>query len=193
MTVIAGLTGPTGAGKSTAAAVARDMGVQVIDCDSVARIAVLPGTPGIAALKAAFGEDIICKDGTLDRAALARAAFSTQENTLLLNKTLLPHIVKIVKSQIKEKNVLLDAPTLFESGLNDICGITVAVLSKDAARLDRIMDRDLISADFAKLRINAGKDDNYYTSRADLVIYNDRDLDSFICEIKTAFKKIFGG
>lgn len=193
MSIIVGLTGPTGAGKSTAAGVARDMGIQVIDCDSVARIAVLPGTPGIAALRAAFGEEIICNDGTLDRKSLARTAFSTQEKTFLLNKILLPHIVNIVKSQITENNVLLDAPTLFESGLDSICTATVAVLSKDSTRLERIIDRDFIDADFARLRLNAGKDNNYYTSRADFVIYNDGDLYPFICEINTAFKKIYGG
>lgn len=56
-------------------------------------------------------------------------AFKTPENTELLNKTLLPHIVKLVKKETNSKNALLDAPTLFESGLNSECVKTIAVLA----------------------------------------------------------------
>ena len=113
MSIIIGLTGPTGAGKSTAAAAAKSFGLQVIDCDKSARAATEKGTDGLKALVAAFGEEILLPDGSLDRRALAAAAFASPQKTELLNKTILPHIVKLVLAEAEGKNVLLDAPTLF--------------------------------------------------------------------------------
>ena len=117
MSVIIGLTGPTGAGKSTAAAAAEKFGLQVIDCDKLARAAAEKGTDGLKALVAAFGKEILLTDGSLDRRALAAAAFASPQKTELLNETILPHIVNLVLAEAEGKNVLLDAPTLFEAGL----------------------------------------------------------------------------
>ena len=113
MSILVGLTGPTGSGKSTAAAVAEKMGIKVIDCDKLARKAVERGSEGLKALVNAFGSDILASDGSLDRKAMAKRAFSSQENTELLNKTLLPHISELVKSQLDAEHILLDAPTFF--------------------------------------------------------------------------------
>ena len=117
MSVIIGLTGPTGAGKSTAAAAAEGFGLQVIDCDKLARAAAEKGTDGLKALVAAFGEEILLTDGSLDRRALAAAAFASPQKTEPLNETILPHIVKLVLAEADGKNVLLDAPTLLKAGL----------------------------------------------------------------------------
>ena len=75
--------------------------------------------------------------------------------------------------------MLIDAPTLFESGLDSICDKTVAVLSKKEIRLKRILARDNISEPDALLRIDAGKSDEYYLSNADKIIYNDGNLEEF--------------
>ena len=129
MSFIIGLTGPTGAGKSTVSAAAEQFGLKVVNCDLLARKAVEKGTEGLKALTAVFGNGILEKDGSLNRKKLAAVAFKTPENTELLNKTLLPHIVKLVKKETNSKNALLDAPTLFESGLNSECVKTIAVLA----------------------------------------------------------------
>ncbi|MBO7218302.1 MAG: threonylcarbamoyl-AMP synthase, partial [Clostridia bacterium] len=84
--LIIGLTGPTGAGKTTACEIAEKNGFKVINCDKTARRATEDKTC-LVALKTAFGEDIINPDGSLNRAALAKKAFSSSENTELLNKT----------------------------------------------------------------------------------------------------------
>ena len=83
-----GLTGPTGSGKSAVSVVAEELGFQVINCDIVARKATEKGSIGLLKLAAVFGEDILNPDDTLNRKALAKKAFSTKENTELLNKTL---------------------------------------------------------------------------------------------------------
>lgn len=181
-----GLTGPTGAGKSTVSTVAESLGFQVINCDSVARKATEKGSIGLLKLAAVFGEDILNSDDSLNRKVLAQKAFSSKENTELLNKTLLPHIVKLVDREIVSDKVLLDAPTLFESGISSECDFTVAVLADEKIRLDRIIKRDNITEAEAKLRMSAGKSDDFYIKNADYVLYNNGDTNT----IKSEFSKI---
>ena len=191
--MIIGLTGPTGSGKSTASKTAEKIGFQVIDCDIVARQAVEKGTAGLSALILAFGTDILNRDGTLNRKALAKMAFSSPENTELLNKTLLPYIVLMIKEQATGEYVLLDAPTLYESGIDSECDMTIAVLADLKTRLSRIIERDDISEDDALLRINAGKNDDFYKERADYIIYNNADQGKFVAEFEKILTKIKKG
>ena len=184
--MIIGLTGPTGAGKSSASSVAEQLGFKIIDCDKLARVAVEKGTDGLKSLVGAFGEDILNADGTLNRKTLAQKAFAEKEKTELLNKTILPHIVKLVEKESVGDKILLDAPTLFESGIDSMCDSTIAVLCDTEIRLSRIMKRDSIDKDSAMLRIGAGKTDEFYKQNADYIIYNNGENQVF-CE---NFKKI---
>lgn len=193
MSIIIGLTGPTGAGKSTAAVAAKSFGLQVIDCDKSARAATEKGTDGLKALVAAFGDEILSPDGSLDRRALAAAAFASPQKTELLNKTVLPHIVKLVLAEADGKNVLLDAPTLFESGLNSVCTAVIAVSADVKIRKERIIKRDGLSPDAAILRINAGKTDEYYKQKADYFLYNNSDEKAFYERFSDILKNIIGG
>lgn len=193
MSITVGLTGPTGAGKSAASAAALKMGVKVIDCDLIARDAVKKGSKGLCALISVFGDDILLSDGQLNRARLAEKAFSSDENTALLNKTILPFISELVRQQMYCDKILLDAPTLFESGLDSVCDCTIAVLADEKVRLKRIIARDNLTLNEAKRRISAGKSDNFFIKNADYVIYNNADGKEFINEAEALFKKIFGG
>ncbi len=188
-----GLTGPTGAGKTLASRVAENLGVQVIDCDLLARKAVLPETAGLAALVRVFGEEILCEDGTLNRKELAARAFCDAEHTDLLNRTLLPHIVPLVEAERTGDNVLLDAPTLFESGLDKECDAVVAVLADFDLRLSRIRARDQLSERQARLRMSAGKSDSFYKERTNYILYNNGDEQAFQREAAALFQKLFGG
>ncbi len=177
--IIIGLTGPTGAGKSCVSAVAEELGFKIIDCDKLARIAVEKGTAGLSALVKAFGNEILQSDGTLDRKALAKVAFKSRENTELLNKTLLPHIVLLMKKRANTEKVLLDAPTLYESGIDSMCTAVIAVLANEETRLKRIIVRDGIDETAARLRISAGKTDEFYKSKTDYIIYNNGGQNDF--------------
>lgn len=191
MSIIVGLTGPTGAGKSSAAALCEKLGVKHIDCDIIARKATEKGQDGLLAVIKAFGEDILNPDGTLNRKALAEKAFKNVESTELLNKTLLPIIKKMLLKEIDCEKVLLDAPTLFESGVDAICHKTVAVLSDKEIRLKRILARDNITTEQALLRINAGKNDDFYKEKCDFVIYNNADENTFMDDFLNLLKEIF--
>lgn len=191
MKTIVGLTGPTGAGKSVVSLVAKEYGINVIDCDIVARKAVEKGTEGLSAVVNAFGTEILNGDGTLNRKALAKAAFCDTEYTNLLNKTLLPHIVKMIMGMITTDKTLLDAPTLFESGIDKICDKTIAVLADKNLRLERIIERDKIEREEALLRLNAGKSDEFYIEKADFVVYNNADIEKVKSEIRKILSNIF--
>ena len=191
MGIIIGLTGPTGSGKSSAATLCKKHGIKLVDCDKVARTATKKESDGLKAVTEVFGVDILNSDGTLNRKALARKAFSTKENTLLLNQTLFPFIKNLVLEETKADKVLLDAPTLFESGINSICFKTIAVLSDSQIRLNRIIERDNLSEEDAKLRMSAGKSDNFYKENADYILYNNDDEQSFLNEFEKILIEIF--
>ena len=190
MSFVIGLTGPTGAGKSSVTTVAEELGFKVVDCDKLARKAVEKGSAGHGALINVFGVEILNREGEIDRKKLAEIAFSTLENTELLNKTLLPYIMLLVRDEINEDRVLLDAPTLFESGADGLCNEVIAVISDQKTRLSRIMARDNIDEDAATLRINAGKPDEFYIEKTDNIVYNDCELSVFNLKIQKLITKL---
>lgn len=186
MKYILGLTGPTGSGKTTLCSIAKDMGYSVLNCDIIARKAAeMPET--LAALTSVFGKGIL-EDGKLNRKALALKAFSCPENTELLNKTMLPFVVALIKKEIENSSsnkVLLDAPTLFESGADSMCNAVIAVLAEKEDRKQRIILRDGLTDAEAELRISAGKNDDYYKDRTQHIIYNNGNQNAFILEFKS--------
>lgn len=190
MSFIVGLTGPTGAGKSSATVVAKDLGFKVIECDRLARIAVQKGSEGLNDVVKAFGDTILNSDGTLNRKRLAELAFAVPDKTELLNQTLLPHIVKLINAEINGDRVLLDAPTLFESGADAMCNEIIVVLSDEKTRKKRIMERDGIDEAASELRIKAGKDDNFYTEKTNNIVYNDCELSVMHLKIQKLLNKL---
>ena len=189
---IVGLTGPTGSGKSTAREVAAELGFFCIDADKVARDATAKGSPLLPILKKEFG-DILNPDGSLNRGELAKKAFCNKESTERLNSIMLPHIVGLIEDIIKcsESNlILLDAPTLFESGANKICQKTVGVVADENIRLNRIMARDNLLEDAAKLRISAGKPQSFYEENCNYILTNNATADGFILSAKELFTKL---
>ena len=190
MSFVVGLTGPTGAGKSSVTAVAENLGFKIVDCDKLSRVAVEKGSEGLLAVVAAFGDEVLNDDKTLNRAVLAKKAFSTPENTELLNKTLLPYIMTLVKAELDCDLVLLDAPTLFESGADSLCNEVIAVISDEKTRLDRIMARDNIDEEAALLRIKAGKPDEFYIEKTNNIVYNDCELSVLNLKIQKLLTKL---
>lgn len=177
--MILGLTGKTGAGKSTVAAYLKEKGCFIIDGDAVAREIVTPPSKALTELARVFGEDILLPDKSLDRKALAGKAFSSKENTDLLNSITHPHI-KMRFEELIEKaenegftTVVIDAAALLESDCRKLCRKIIVVHADEELRLKRILARDKITKQQALTRINAQREDSYYLNAADVVIRND--------------------
>ncbi len=187
--LVLGLTGKTGAGKSTVAAYLKEKSCFIIDGDVVAREIVLPPSPALRELAYAFGENILLSDGTLDRKALAQKAFSSKESTALLNSITHPHIKKrfeelLNKAEAQSFTVaVIDAAALLESDCKDLCEKIIVVHADEKTRLERILTRDGITREQAMTRINGQKDDNYYLRQADIVIYNNADNETLSYEL----------
>lgn len=181
---IIGLTGPTGSGKSTLSPIAKELGFFVIDADAVAKKCTEIGSPLLEKLEAAF-HNILNDDGSLNRKTLARKAFVESEKTELLNSIMLPYISEKIQGIIDLADAeyfLLDAPTLYEAGSDRLCETVIGVLCDKKDRLNRIIARDNITEDDAKIRINAGKDDEFYKTRCQHIIYNKGDQGEFISQ-----------
>ena len=175
---ILGLTGPTGAGKGAVGKLLTQRGAFVIDTDRLAREVVEKGTPCLKALCDHFGSDILREDGTLNRAALAAKAFADPAEKAVLEAITHPAIIARTHELLASCEAplaVIDAPALFESGMDTICNVTLAVLAPAAIRLVRIQQRDGICEEAARLRMNAQPDDEYYRTHADHILINDGD------------------
>ena len=173
---VIGLTGQTGAGKSTVAGMLAKRGYCVIDADAVARCVMSPGSPVLAALAEAFGQAVIKPDGSLDRAALARAAFASREATLKLNAVTHPpidiEIRKCIRAAARQgaKAVVLDAAALLESPSAKRCDYIAVVCAQEQLRLERIIKRDGLTMEQARRRISAQMPVIEYLLAADIII-----------------------
>jgi len=175
---IIGLTGQTGAGKSTVAKALEKSGYYHIDADRVARDVINADKGVIAALSREYGADIVLPDGTVDRKLLAKRAFSSKQNTERLSEITHPAVVEYIKGIISQKEkenipgVTVDAIGLFESGLAQICDTNICVVAPEEIRLDRIIKRDKISLESARQRISAQKGEDFFLANADRVVKN---------------------
>lgn len=192
---VLGITGGTGSGKSTVCECLKKLGAEIIDADKIARSIVLPGSPVLKSLAESFGGDILLPDGTLDRKALGRKAFSSEENTRLLNSLTHPEIIKKCTEEIAEKRskcnfIVVDAPLLFVSGLDKICDVTARVDAPAETRLERIMQRDSLTRQDAEKRISAQKEEAALAEKADYTIENTGTPGTLAAECEKLYGKI---
>lgn len=170
---VIGLVGPSGAGKSTVAKLLCERGFSLVDCDGLTRRDDVYDGDCIAALREAFGPEV-APDGKLDRRELAGRAFRDEAGVKLLGEITFPPIIRAVRGEIGRFSgrVLLDAPTLFEAGLDGICWKILAVSAPEEVRLRRVMERDGLSEARARERLRAQHPEGWYAQRADWVAEN---------------------
>ena len=199
MAKIIGITGPSGAGKSLLCKHLSDNQIPCIDADAVYHGMLTPPSRILNAIVEAFGADLLAADGSLDRTVLSARVFSDPTQLELLNATVLPIVVDEINSIIASlvndgaSTVVVDAPTLIESGFHRSCDIIIAVLAPIESRIERIKARDMISEERAKARVLSQKSDDFYTSVADITILNDGDKTEFeknVKEIATAISSL---
>lgn len=184
--VTIGLTGGVGSGKSTVARMLGEHGAFVVDADAVAREVVAPGTPGLGAVAAEFGPDVIAADGSLDRAALAAIVFTDDAARARLNAIVHPLIAARTAELMAEaaagQVVVHDVPLLVENQLAAAYDVVVVVLADDAVRLHRLAARGMVP-DEALRRIAAQASDEERRAVADVVLTNDGQLDHLAAQV----------
>ncbi len=188
--MIIGITGPTGAGKSTASKKIAKMGFELISADAVSRKVQAQGTECFNKLIEVFGRGIINSDGFLDRGKLAKIVFKDKKKLQTLSSITHPYILQEIMLQKADflKNgktdIIIDAALLFETGLDKECNVTFAVLADKNKRLERIIKRDNLTKQLAQERISSQKDDKYYIDLADRIIFADCDISEFMNKIE---------
>ena len=175
---VVGLTGQSGAGKTTISDAFRENGFEIINCDLVAR-------------EVTNADSECCKLGEI--------VFSDKNKLQMLNDTIYPFINKLIDKKInatESEFVLLDAPTLFEAGADKLCSVIVSVVADFGIRLERITKRDGISAELAKKRFSSQHTMEFFKAHSDFVIENNGSVnDTFqkTCEVIETIKERYNG
>lgn len=176
MTVI-GVTGPTGAGKTSVLKVLAQAGFEIIDCDQLYYDLLRTDASFRGKIAEAFGP-VFLPDGSLDRPALAGKVFGDSRELERLNAIVYPTVFATVEQKVKncsQLGVAIDAINLIESGLGGLCSRTIAVIAPPEVRLRRIMLRDHLTEQRAAARIAAQKPDDFYREHCEIVMENGED------------------
>ena len=191
-----GLTGGIGSGKSTVAKLLEHEGFPVVDADKIAREIMEPGSPVLDEVAAAFGDDLINEDGSLDRGELARRAFVDKPSTEKLNSITHPAIRAESERRFAaaeaagEPAVIYDMPLLVELGMHRGMDLTVVVDVDAEERVRRLtMSRGLDEAD-ARARIAQQIDDATRTAAADVIIDNNGDEENLKPQVEKLVQQI---
>lgn len=184
---VIGITGPTGAGKTTALRVLKEMGAEILDADRIYHRLLEVNSAMRDALVAAFGTEILNGEGKIERARLAQAVYPNRLEEL--NSITHPFVVYEIDKTIQLCNrngckaVAIDAIALIESGLGERCDCVVSVLAPLELRICRIMERDGIDESYARRRALAQKDEHYFRAHSDYVLENNEaDTEQAFCE-----------
>lgn len=173
-----GLTGNVGSGKSTVAGLWRASGIPVVSADDLSRQAVLPGTAGLAAVRAAFGDGVIAADGTLDRARMRGVVFGDASARERLERILHPIIAAERARWVEERRragerlVVSEVPLLFEKGLETDYDVVVVVDAPESVRRARLVEQRGMDAAEADRIMSAQMDSARKRAAADYVIDN---------------------
>ena len=172
---IIGLCGRSGSGKSTFCRIAKEFGYEIIDCDKVYNKLVSSRTPCLLEIAQNFGE-LSIKNGALNRPVLAEIVFEDSEKLALLNKITHKHILqeveRIISTFKNDARVILDAPTLFESGADKLCNYILGIVADDEMCAKRIVKRDNITLEAAYKRLANQYTNEFIIENSNHVIYN---------------------
>ena len=191
---IIGITGGTGSGKTTALNELERRGALLIDCDAVYHRMLETDRPMLDEIEKYFPGAVI--DGKLDRKALGAVVFTDEEALRDLNIITHRHINLEIRRILREHAMnggtlaAIDAIELFSSGLAKRCTATVGVIADRDVRIDRIMRRDGISREYAMMRVNAQRPNEYFIQKCSLVLENNGSQEEFIEKCRKTFEEV---
>lgn len=193
MTVI-GITGPTGAGKTTALRVLEGLGARVLDCDAIYHALLRESRPLREELTARFGP--VFDEKGLDRQKLGRMVWGDGQALGDLNAITHKYIIAQLEEALADAGraglpgAAIDAAALLESGAASLCDTTVAVLAPEEERIRRIMAREGISRDYAQVRVAAQKKPEWFAARCGHMLVNDGTEEDFRAKALALFRTL---
>lgn len=186
---IVGITGSSGAGKSTVCDILqKKYHVRVINADKIAKRLSKSGTKYINEIAEKFGKNILDKDGELKRRELAEIIYTDPEKRKSLNSCTFKYIQKEIQKEIEKEiekeiseesvasTIVIDAPLLFESELDKICNCVIGVISQKNLQIERIIVRDNVDYEHAEKRLSAQEPNKFYIDKCDEIIENNNDM-----------------
>ena len=185
--MIIGVTGNSGTGKSEISKkLAKKLNADIIDADKIVAKLSEIGSNYYNRILELFGNSYKTKNG-LNKPKIAETIYNNYEKRMQLNELTKKYVVTEITNEVKKKindnkNAIIDAPLLFESGLDKACDYTIAILSDKENKIERICKRDNISIETAEARLNIQPEDEYYKTRADFIIINNSKIESIDLE-----------
>lgn len=171
-----GLTGGIGAGKSTVTDYLRDKGYPVLDADQIAKELLQPGMDTLEVLKQEFGEEILKEDGSLDRKKMAEIAFSDPLQKAKLDRITHKKVIDVIRLRAEtfpeNAIVFIDAPLLFEAGIDQFTSENWVIDAEEETRIARVTARDPITREEVIQRINNQMDRCERLQKADFILDN---------------------
>lgn len=197
MKVVA-LTGRSGCGKSTVAALWRELGYPVIDCDAIARLVVERGSPTLDRLAETFGADILDGTGALRRGVLAQRAFASAATAEMLTGITHPAIIREITRRIEQARregaglVFVDGAVIIGAPFERFCDAFVVVTAPEEVSAQRIAARDGITPEQARGRLTAQTPESVLRARADYLIENDGSKAQLCARAREVLKALSG-
>ncbi|MEV0209826.1 dephospho-CoA kinase [Streptomyces sp. NPDC050788] len=189
-----GLTGGIGAGKSEVSRLLVACGAVLIDADRIAREVVEPGTPGLAAVVEAFGEEVLAPDGSLDRPKLGSIVFADPQKLALLNSIVHPLVGarsrELEEAAAEDAVVVHDVPLLTENNLAGLYDLVIVVDASPETQLDRLVRLRGMTEDDARARMAAQATREQRRKIADVVIDNDVPLADLERRVKDVWAEL---
>lgn len=177
--MIIGITGGTGCGKTTLLQIIQELGGVVLDCDAIYHKLLQTDDALLSSIENRFPGTV--RNGVLQRKTLGSIVFGDKNALLELNQLTHSAVKTQVMRQLEQKPALaaIDAIGLFESGIDELCQLTVAITAPEDARIRRLMDRDGISREYALARIAAQPSPEEFARRCNYVLVNDSTPETF--------------
>lgn len=193
---VIGLTGGIGSGKSTVSAYLKERGYLILDADQIAHDITKKGSLVLQQIADAFGADMLDAEGNLQRKKLAAVAFSTPENKALLESLTTAEVVRLISNQVAELRnsgeydiIFVDAPLLFEAGVDRLTDLVWLVTVEDEIRIARVMARDQVSREDVLQRIANQMDNDEKIRRSQEIIDNSRGKEELYQQVTALLEK----